>query len=252
MTRTITHSETVGAFFDIDGTLLPAPSLEWRFIGYLLEHDEISSGHVARWLVRFAASFWRDPQAAALGNKLYLRGISEALVDDWEKSLAPTFNSLPFFDEALRRIAWHRAQGHRVFLVSGTLAPLARVVARGLAACVSGDIEVCGTELVVLPGSERIWTGQIAGEHMGGAAKLRAVQVFAARNGVDLARSYAYGDSTADLQMLSTVGRGTAVNPTRGLAREARKWGWETCAWERTLGDISNVAARQFASKAAR
>ncbi|MGD0428377.1 MAG: HAD family phosphatase [Candidatus Acidiferrales bacterium] len=255
MSCAATHSETAGAFFDIDGTLLPAPSLEWRFIGYLLERNEISSGHRVRWLARFATTFWHDPHGATLGNKLFLRRLSETLVNDWEKSLTPVssrVDSLPFFDEALRRIAWHRAQGHRVFLVSGTLAPLARVLARGLAACISADIEVCGTELAVVPGSERVWSGEIAGEHVSGGAKLRAVQVIAGRYGLDLARSYAYGDSAADLQMLDAVGHSIAVNPARRLAREARKRGWQTCAWQKTLGEISNAAARQLASKAIR
>jgi alcohol-forming fatty acyl-CoA reductase len=252
MTCAARTSETVGAFFDIDGTLIPSPSLEWRFVGYLLKRNEISSGHLGRWLARFAATFWHDPQAATLGNKLYLRGICEALVDDWEKSLAPSFDSLPFFDEALRQIAWHRAQGHRVFLVSGTLAPLARVVARAIAACVSADIEVCGTELAVLPGSERIWSGQIAGEHMSGTAKLRSAREFAARHGLDLARSYAYGDSASDLPMLEGVGNAVAVNPTRSLARVARNRGWETSAWKETLGEIPSRLSQQLGSKAMR
>jgi HAD superfamily phosphoserine phosphatase-like hydrolase len=252
MTCTDAHSETVGAFFDIDGTLLPAPSLEWRFIGYLLERNEISSGHLGRWLARFAGTFWHDPHSATLGNKLYLRGISEALVDDWEKSLAPLLDSLPFFDEALRRIAWHFAQGHCVYLVSGTLAPLARVVARSLAACVSADIEVRGTELEIVAGSERIWSGQIAGEHLSGGAKSRVVRAFGACYGLDLARSYAYGDSAGDLQMLSAVGYGVAVNPTWGLARAVRKRGWEICVWKKTFGEISNLAARRLASKTTR
>ncbi len=135
--------------------------------------------HVGRWLARFAGTFWRDLHGAIGGNKRYLSGISEALVNEWEKSLARGFlraDSLPFFDEALQRIAWHRAQGHRVFLVSGTLAPLARVAARETCGSVaSADIEVCATELEVAPGSPRVWSGRIAGEHMSGGAKLRAV-----------------------------------------------------------------------------
>src|SRR5271155_2109317 len=129
MTCVAARSETVGAFFDIDGTLLAAPSLEWRFVAYLLERNEISSEQVGRWLAHFAGTFWRNLHGAIEGNKRYLSGISEALVNDWEKSLAPGScrgDSLPFFEEALQRIAWHSAQGHRVFLVSGALAPLAR------------------------------------------------------------------------------------------------------------------------------
>jgi HAD superfamily hydrolase (TIGR01490 family) len=248
-------AETVGAFFDVDGTLLPAPSLEWRFIGYLLERNEISSEHVGRWLAGFAENFWRDLHGATAGNKRYLRGIGESWVDEWEKSLAAEFfcgRSLVFFDEALRRIAWHVAQGHRVFLVSGTLAPLARVAARSLAGWVSAEVEVCATELEVAAGAARVWSGRIVGSHMSGDAKLRAVRALAANYGIDLARSYAYGDNAADVPMLSAVGYGVAVNPTGRLARAARKCEWQTCVWEKALGEIPRVAARQFASKAAR
>jgi len=255
MTSASTRAESVGAFFDLDGTLLTAPSLEWRFIGYLLERREISSRHLGRWFARFAATFWHDPHGATLGNKIYLRRLSETLVNDWEKSLVPMFtraHSLPFFAEGLQRIAWHQAQRHRVFLVSGTLAPLARVVARNLAELVSAEIEACGTEVEVAPGAARVWNGRIAGEHMSGSAKLRAVRMLAARYGLDLAHSYAYGDSAGDLQMLSAAGYGVTVNPTRGLVRAARQRGWQTCVWKKTIGQIPDLAARRLASKAAR
>jgi alcohol-forming fatty acyl-CoA reductase len=249
------RAEPVGAFFDLDGTLLAAPSLEWRFIRYLLERDEISGGHVGRWLGRFAGAFWRDPHGATEGNKLYLRGISEALVDEWEKFVALEYfcrGSLTFFAEALQRLVWHRAQGHRVFLVSGTLAPLARVAARRLRALVFTEIEVRATELQIAPGPARLWSGRIAGEHMSGGAKLRAVTELATRHGLDLGRSYAYGDSAGDVQMLEAMGCGVAVNPTWRLARVARKRGWQICAWEKILGEIPDVAAQRLASKVAR
>ena len=249
------RAETVGAFFDLDGTLLPAPSLEWRFIGYLLTRDEITTAQVGGWLAEFGKKFWHDLRGATVGNKRYLAGVSEGLVHDWEKSLAPAFfgeNFLPFFDEALQRIAWHHARRHRVFLVSGTLAPLARVVARSIAAYVPTDIEVSATELEVSADSQQVWSGRIAGEHMSGEAKSRAVRKLATRHGLDLARSYAYGDSSGDLQMLEAVGNAIAVNPTSHLARAARKRGWQTCDWKATLGEISSAAARQVESKAAR
>jgi phosphoserine phosphatase len=245
---------SVGAFFDLDGTVLPAPSLEWRFVGYLLEHDEISGGHVGRWLARFAGSVWRDLHGATVGNKRYLCGVSEGLADEWEQSLAMEYfcgDALGLFEEALQRIVWHGVQGHRVFVVSGTLAPLARVVARRVSTLVCAEIEVCATELEAAPGVARIWNGCIAGEHMSGGAKLRAVAGIAARYGIDLARSYAYGDSFGDLRMLEGVGNSVAVNPTRRLARVARERGWQTCVWEKTFSEIPHVAARRFASRVA-
>jgi HAD superfamily hydrolase (TIGR01490 family) len=254
MTGAGLRPETAGTFFDLDGTVLAAPSLEWRFIGYLLERDEISARLVGRWLAGFAGNFWRDLRGATEGNKRYLCGISEAMVGEWEKSLGPGIfrgDALLFFDEALQRIAWHSAQGHRLFIVSGTLAPLARVAARRLSALVSAEIEVYATELEVAPGTARVWSGRIAGEHMSGGAKMRAVTELAARYGIDLARSFAYGDSLGDLRMLEAVGNAVAVNPTRALARVARQRGWRTCGWEKLFGEGSHRTARLLASKAA-
>ena len=254
MISAVAGVESVGAFFDLDGTLLAAPSLEWRFIGYLLERDEISGRHVGRWLARFVADFWHDLHGATVGNKRYLCGISEAVADEWGKSLAMEYfcgDALGLFEEALQRIVWHGVQGHRVFVVSGTLAPLARVVARRVSTLVCAEIEVCATELEAAPGVARIWNGCIAGEHMSGGAKLRAVAGIAARYGIDLARSYAYGDSFSDLRMLEGVGNSVAVNPTRRLARVARERGWQLCVWEKTFSEIPHVAARRFASRVA-
>jgi HAD superfamily hydrolase (TIGR01490 family) len=251
----VAGAESVGAFFDLDGTLLAAPSLEWRFIGYLLERDEISGRHVGRWLARFVGDFWHDLHGATVGNKQYLCGISEALADEWGKSLAMEYfcgDALAFFEEALQRIVWHGVQGHRLFIVSGTLAPLARVVARRLSALVSAEIEVCATELGLSPGAARSWSGRIAGEHLSGEAKLRVVTELAARYGINLARSYAYGDSFGDLRMLEGVGHGVAVNPTRRLERVAREHGWQTFTWQKTIGENPHGAARRLAAKAVR
>src|SRR5580700_7888184 len=52
--------------------------------------------------------------------------------------------------------------------------------------------------------------------------------------GREISRSYAYGDSAGDVEMLKAVGHGIAVNPTPHLARVARKRGWKTCVWEKT------------------
>ena len=73
----------IAAFFDLDGTLLPAPSLEWRFIAYLLSQDEISADHMICWLGHWAKTFPRNPRAAANANKYYLAGLRESLVGDW-------------------------------------------------------------------------------------------------------------------------------------------------------------------------
>jgi phosphoserine phosphatase len=231
------------AFFDLDGTLLPGPSLEWRFIGYLLGRDAILNAHVWHWLVQFSKSIFHNPRAATAGNKLYLTGLEESLVTDWQKSGAP--GSLPFFAEGIDCMVQHIARQHQVILVSGTLAPLARVIAGQF----PGRVEVCGTELKALDGR---WTGWLAGDHLAGVAKARALRSLASRFGLNLDRSYAHGNGMADLPMLRCVGRPVVVNPSWRLARHARQLGWPVCNWERPRAATLSEASHMLASKAAR
>ncbi|HUJ30997.1 MAG TPA: HAD family phosphatase [Candidatus Acidoferrum sp.] len=213
----------IGAFFDLDGTLLPEPSLEWRFIAYLLSRDEITTANVLRWLGRCATAFPRSPHAAFEANKVYLAGVRESLAADWQKSAG--FDSLPVFLGGLSRIAWHISRRHQIFLISGTLASLARAVADDL----QGRIEVVATELEACGG---YWTGEIAGEHISSKEKARAVRDLAVRHNLQLKQSYAYGDQVSDLPMLESVGQPAAVNPSARLARVARLRGWPVLDWK--------------------
>jgi HAD superfamily hydrolase (TIGR01490 family) len=233
--RTNGAPKAIAAFFDLDGTLLPAPSLEWRFFAWLLAQNEMSPRQIGGWFAQFARRCFRNPHAATEGNKAYLAGVRESLTADWENSLPP--RSLAPFVRGLQRIRWHLAQGHRVFFVSGTLEPLARVVARRVAK-LAGEassqefpvqIEVCAAQLAVRDGR---WTGDIAGEHCSGEAKARAIRALAEENGIDLSRSFAYGNGIADLSMLAAVGYPVAVNPSTRLERAARVQGWKICDWK--------------------
>jgi putative phosphoserine phosphatase/1-acylglycerol-3-phosphate O-acyltransferase len=215
-------ADKIGAFFDLDGTLLPKPSLEWRFLGHLLARDEITSAAVIRWLGNWAKTLLRNPRAAVDGNKSYLGGLRESLASDWANSLGP--GSPQMFSEGLARLSWHIAQQHQLFFVSGTLGFLARAIARNL----PGHIGVIATELEVCGG---YWTGRLAGEHMSGKAKCGAVRALADRGGLRLDLSYAYGDQIADLPMLEAVGHPFAVNPAARLWGIARKRGWPVFNW---------------------
>jgi phosphoserine phosphatase len=211
----------IGAFFDLDGTLLAPPSLESRFVAYLLERKEVRSAGVLRWLWCSARAIWRGPRAATEGNKFYLAGLCESLASEWANSRA---GSLQFRGHGMERLAWHVSQGHHVFLASGTLAGLAGVVARGL----PGRIEVAATELEVCGG---YWTGRLSSAHRTGREKARALVGLTERYGLRLGGSYAYGNEISDLAMLECVGHPSAVNPDHRLERAARSRGWPVCDW---------------------
>jgi HAD superfamily hydrolase (TIGR01490 family) len=239
----VNSPDKIGAFFDLDGTLVAPPSLEWQFFGYLLGRDAIGDREIGRWLGQCAKDLVRDPHAATTGNKKHLAGLRESLVADWADSLAP--DSPRLFTAGVERLAWHLAQGHRVFLISGTLKPLAEVLAPRL----PGPVEICATDLEARGG---YWTGRLAGERMSGEAKARDVRSLAARFGLALWDSYAYGNSIADLPMLDSVGHRVAVNPSGRLGGIARRERWQCCDWAEAVVANANAPARRLSPKAAR
>ena len=75
-------------------------------------------------------------------------------------------------------------------------------------------------------------------------ARRVAGPVRGARRASTSAKSYAYGDSVADLPWLALVGTPTAVNPDARLAREALRRRWRILDWRRggvTRADLDPV-----------
>jgi phosphoserine phosphatase len=80
-----------------------------------------------------------------------------------------------------------------------------------------------------------VYTGRAGGPFTYREGKADAMRELAAREGIDLARSWAYSDSESDLPMLRAVGHPVAVNPDAVLARVAREEGWAVLRFD-TLG----------------
>jgi len=237
----------VAAFFDIDGTLVPPPSLEKRFLRYLLWRGAIGWINFAR----CAAPLLHETSRALFGKeraglefataqcKAYLAGVPTTAMDAWLGWLAR--HSIERIPEALQRIDWHARQGHRIFLLSGTLQPLAEVLAR----LIPVPVEVCATQLECEDGR---YTGRVLGEAVSGPAKARAMERLAAAHFLDLERSYAYGDSFADRWMLARVGHPCVVQAaersSRRLAWLVRRRGWPILRWS-----AAKRGARRFQSR---
>ena len=78
-----------------------------------------------------------------------------------------------------------------------------------------------------------VYTGRATGVFVYRTGKAQAIEELAAREGIDLAASYAYSDSESDLPMLRAVGHPVAVNPDGALARVAREEGWQVLRFDR-------------------
>lgn len=236
MMPALSDSKRVGAFFDIDGTLLPDPSLEWRFIAYLLAHDDLGLAELGRWFASFVRQFPLNPRVASYENKSYLRGLPESLSQMWLRSLLWSERSvngdpgpaLRFFAESLSQIEWHAARNHMIFLLSGTLAPLAHIAAARISLLLGCTVGVGATELEVRNGK---FSGKLAGPQISRERKGLAVKRWGDRYDLSLAESFAYANSFDDLAMLESVGKPCAVNPDRKLLRHARRLRWPVLHW---------------------
>jgi phosphoserine phosphatase len=219
-------SGRVAACFDLDGTLLPEPSLEMRFFAELRRNQAIPFGNYLRWGIETLYLLPSGLLAVQHHNKRYLTGVCSDLVFRHMESIS-------FFEEGIARVAWHARQSHVIVLVSGTLEPLALLAAMALeceleAGGLSVHPYVCATQLAVRHGR---WTGHLIGEVVYGAAKARALETLAKNHTLDLRHSYAYGNTLLDRQMLCAVGCGHAVNPGKEFARLANEKDWPIWFW---------------------
>lgn len=219
------------AFFDVDGTLLPQPSLERRFFWYLARRGKIRARNYCSWVAEMFRLRPTHFATAAQSNKAYLRGVQTTVLSE---GCSRQNQWMPeFFPAAIERIWWHALHGDAIVLVTGTLAPLAEVVKAALERellwrGVESQLSVFATELGVREGC---WTGAVQGEPRFGQAKAAAVRQFALSSDVALSECFAYGDHALDRPMLEAVGTPFAVNPSWRLRQIARRQRWQVMQW---------------------
>lgn len=107
------------------------------------------------------------------------------------------------FHSMSQNVQNHRAQQHKVVLVSGSFAP----ALSPLATYINAD-DVLNTSAIVHRGR---YTGEIS-EPMIGEGKATAVAAHAARHRLDLRRSYGYGDDISDIPFMELTGNRVIVN----------------------------------------
>jgi HAD superfamily hydrolase (TIGR01490 family) len=121
------------------------------------------------------------------------------------------------YDEAATLIEEHHAAGRDVVIVSSSGAEVVEPIGEML-----GADRVVATQMVVEDGR---YTGEVE-YYAYGETKAAAIRELAASERYDLSRCYAYSDSVTDVPMLEAVGHAYAVNPDRGLRREAATRDW--------------------------
>ncbi|TDE10455.1 HAD-IB family hydrolase [Jiangella asiatica] len=129
------------------------------------------------------------------------------------------------FEQALERIRAHREAGHRTVLLTGEIDVFVEPLAPLFDVMVAGRMESDPTGR---------WTGHLATPPLVGEARAAWLRRYARSEGLDLAGSYAYGDSYADRSWLEMVGHPNAVNPDASLYRYAKSKRWPVHSWTTT------------------
>jgi HAD superfamily hydrolase (TIGR01490 family) len=217
------------AFFDLDRTLMQGSSaFQFGRAAYrsgLMGRRQLLVDAWANLLFRLRGSNEGDTQA--LRNR-----ISEALtgvrVRDLERLGGDVLAGiLPRLYPQMLEVAYgHQDAGRDVYIVTAAAQELAELLAQVLR--FDGAI---GTRYSTVVDGR--FTGYPAGPFIYRAGKAEAILELAHREGIDLARSYAYSDSESDLPMLRAVGHAVVVNPDAGLTRIARAEGWQILRLDR-------------------
>jgi putative phosphoserine phosphatase/1-acylglycerol-3-phosphate O-acyltransferase len=210
----------VGAFFDLDGTLVAG------FTGVIMTQDRLRRRQMS------VGEFIGMVQAGLnhqLGRSEFedligkgarmLRGNSLDDIDELAERLFEQKIVGRIYPEMRELVHAHMARGHTVVLSSSALTVQVEPVARFL-----------GIQNVLSNKFETDEHGQLTGEVLTpiiwGPGKARAVQAFSAKNGVDLSKSYFYADGDEDVALMYLVGNPRPTNPAGKLAAVAAKRGW--------------------------
>lgn len=219
---------SIAAFFDLDGTLTHTNAIHYYFDFAKQDVSPLQQWWVTGKLAsQIPYYFLLDQVDRSRFNHAFYqnyRGFSVTDCQQWGQHYAQQILKQQLFPEALACIEQHRALGHQIFLVSGSLEFVVTPLAEYLNAM------ALATRLVIHNGQ---YTGQIAGAPVVGEEKVRVMRAIAQSGGIDLTQSYAYSDSKADLAMLQCVGNPTAVNPDARLNRIAQENHWPIRVWRR-------------------
>jgi putative phosphoserine phosphatase/1-acylglycerol-3-phosphate O-acyltransferase len=209
----------IGAFFDLDGTLIAGYSAH-VFFQEFLRNRQMSARDLTRSLVA--------------GIDMGLRGsdvtrLVEIAAESWEGRSEDELEELAerlfvqriagmVYPDARRIVRAHQEMGHTVVMASSATRYQVGPLARDL-----GIEHVLSTTIGVAGG---IFTGTLQGRVLWGPEKARAVREFASRRGIELSRCHAYGNGDEDVPFLEVVGLPHPVNPQSQLAKLAQERGW--------------------------
>lgn len=207
------------AIFDLGYTLLDGDS-EWLWSEFLAEQGMVGDDFVDQ-----ISRFYQDYEAGILDIVTYesflLRPIAhlgfESLINLRNSYLEGIRTRLRSF--MLERLAWHRARGHNLLLITAANAFLAEPISslKGITNLICIDFETENGKP----------TGKLIGIPAFHDGKIKRLDNWLEENHQTLEESWGYSDSHNDLALLERVTYPAAVTPDLSLRKKALEMGWE-------------------------
>lgn len=193
------------AFFDFDGTITTDDSLI-NFIRFIKGDVETIIGMLLLLptLIAYKLKLIPNYKAKQIMLIYFFKGMDEKEF----KKVANEY-SLRHIDsilriEAIKRIQWHKDEGHKVVIVSASIECWLKPW------CEKNNLELIATKLKIKNG---VVTGEILGKNCFGKEKVSRIKKQYALDKFEYI--YAYGDSSGDLQMLELANE-SRYKPFRG------------------------------------
>ena len=181
------------ALFDFDGTITAGDTFI-PFLRYSARPGKLVLGAVALspLFVGYKLGVVSGAAGRPIASRFAFRGEPATLIRDCGKTYARAVLPHVIRSEALLRLRWHKQQGDRVVVVSGSLDVY-----------LSTWCESVGVELIctVLEEKNGVLTGHYINGDCSGAEKARRIR--ASHDVSAYARIYAYGDTDDDREMMS-------------------------------------------------
>ena len=208
----------IAAFFDIDGTLY-RDSLMVEHFKKLIKYDVIDQ---KEWYQHARDTFvnWDKRQ----GNyddyldeicELYVRsliGLDRTCIA-FTSDQVIALKSDRVYKYTRSKINWHLSNGHTVIFISGSPDFLVSKMAKKY-----NVTDYLGSSYVF---ENDVFNGTVI-PMWDSNSKNNAIDDFVEKYDIDLSKSYAYGDTNGDINMLRRVGHPVAINPTKELLHQIK------------------------------
>ncbi|GAA3386441.1 HAD-IB family hydrolase [Cryptosporangium minutisporangium] len=210
---------SVGAFFDLDGTLIDGYTAVAVYRDRIRKRDvglrELGQTLGLALDMRLRGADLDALAAFAVGA---LAGRQEEDLEEWGERLFRQQIAGLVYPGARQLVEAHRRAGHTLVMATSATWFQAGPVARDLEL----DDVLCTRHGV----AHGMLTGLLDGGALWGPAKARAVEAYAERAGITLTDSYAYSNGAEDVPFLAVAGYPCALNPDGDLPAAALLHDW--------------------------